>query len=206
LPELPEAKRERFHKEYKLKKDQVEILINDPDLAEYFEEAVSEEKEEKPAPVGEARSAKERPTAVVQTLFNYLVTDIVGTISAKGMGIKVLREKIPPHHFAHVGVLIEEGKLSSRMAKDLIEEMLQTGLDPEEIINQKGMVQVSDEDSLKKAIEEVITENPAALEDYKKGKGNAVQFLVGKAMAKLQGKGNPQAIQKLLAEVLTKLQ
>ncbi|MBI4159612.1 Asp-tRNA(Asn)/Glu-tRNA(Gln) amidotransferase subunit GatB [Candidatus Wolfebacteria bacterium] len=188
VPELPKEKRVRFKKEYDLASDQVEILTGDPALADYFERAASELK-------------AQLPTTNYQLLVNYLTTDLLGSLNRTGSRIN--DAKVMPEHLAHLTALISQGELSSRMAKDILGEMLETGLDPEEIVKTKGMVQISDEESLKKAIEEVIAENPEAVADYKKGKGNAAQFLVGQTMARLKGKGNPQAINRLVGEVLT---
>jgi len=190
MPELPEAKRERFRKEFKLSQDQVETLVGDPSLAKYFEEAASE-------------LAAEHPASNTQLLYNYLTSDLVGLVNKAGIPFKSV--KISPENLAELVAKIEKGELSSRMAKDVLALMFESGRDPDDIIEEKGMVQVNDEDSLRVAIESVISENPEAVADYKKGKGNAVQFLVGQTMAKLRGKGNPQAIFTLIGEELTKL-
>jgi aspartyl-tRNA(Asn)/glutamyl-tRNA(Gln) amidotransferase subunit B len=101
---------------------------------------------------------------------------------------------------ADLVILITKGNLSSRMAKDILTEMYEKGLDPRNIINEKGITQVTDERTIAKAIKEVLAENLKAVEDYKKGKGNALQFLFGKVMIKLEGQGNPEAIKKSLEE------
>lgn len=189
IPELPEAKRKRFVNEYGLIVNQVEILVSDRYLAQYFEEAASELK-------------SQAPNSKYQTLFNYLTSDLLGLMNQEGIGITDL--KITPEYLAHLVALIEKSELSSRMAKDILLEMFKTGLDPHEIIKEKGISQVSDEDVIKKSIREVIAENPAALADYKKGKGNALQFLIGKTMAKLKGQGNPEVISRLLKEFFMK--
>ena len=191
IPELPEAKRERFIKEYNLEPQQAEILISDRHLAEYFEESVSELTEE----IGD----KNRN---IQLLFNYLSSDIKGLMNEQKVGIKELN--ITPENFSDLIVLISKSEISSRSAKDILREMFLTGFDPRQIIEQKGLKQISDEESLKKIIEEIIKENPKAIEDYKKGKENALQFLIGCAMAKLKGKGNPDILRKLFVDYLSK--
>ena len=188
IPEMPAQKRERFIKEYGLSTSQVEILVSDRRLAQYFEEAVSELK-------------SQEPNSKLQTLFNYLTSDLLGLINQEGIGLNEL--KIKPEGLAHLAALIDKGELSSRMAKDILLQMFQTGLDPHEIIKEKGISQVSDEEVIKKAIQEVVAENPTAVADYEKGKQNALQFLIGKTMAKLKGQGNPEIISKLLNEELT---
>ena len=83
------------------------------------------------------------------------------------------------------------------MAKDVLNKTFKTGLDPENIIKNENLAQVSDESKLKAMVLEIIKENTTAVDDYKKGKENALQFLVGKAMAKLKGRGNPQVLSDL---------
>ncbi|MBI3638548.1 Asp-tRNA(Asn)/Glu-tRNA(Gln) amidotransferase subunit GatB, partial [Candidatus Wolfebacteria bacterium] len=188
IPELPAQKRERFADEYGLIPKQAEILAGNHFLAQYFEEAASELKAQIPA-------------TNYQSLINYLTSDLLGLMKKEGVNIEEL--KIKPEHLAHLVSLIKTGDLSSRMAKDILLEMVKTGLDPHEIIKEKGISAVSDEDVIKKSIEDVIAENPTAVEDYKKGKENAKQFLIGKTMAKLKGQGNPEVINKVLDEMLT---
>ena len=110
------------------------------------------------------------------------------------IGIKELN--ISPENFADLVVLAIKGEISSRIAKDLIVEMHKSGADSRQIVEEKGWNQISDEAEIEKIIQEVINENPAAVEDYKKGKQNIIQFLIGKAMAKLKGRGNPEKLKK----------
>ncbi len=188
IPELPQQKRERFIKEYGLKPEQTEIFIENRDLAGYFEAAVSELKLESPEAGAYRRN--------IQLLYNYLVSDIKGFLNERGIDIK--RLNITPKNFADLIVLVVKGEISSRIAKDLIMEMHKNGADPRQIIEEKGLSQISDEAEIEKIIQEVVDENPSAIEDYKKGKQNIIQFLIGKAMAKLKGRGNPEKIKKLL--------
>ena len=191
IPELPAQKRERFVKEYNLDEEQAEVIINDRYLAEYFEESVSELTEE----MGDKNKN-------IQLLLNYLSSDIKGLMNEQKIAIKELN--ITPENFSDLIVLISSGEISSRSAKDILKEMFLTGLDPHQIIEQKGLKQVSDETSLKQTVEEIIKENPKAVEDYKKGKENALQFLIGRAIAKLKGKGNPDILRRLFGDYLSK--
>ncbi len=188
IPELPQQKRERFIKEYGLKSDQIEIFIQDHDLANYFEESVSE--------LGEELGGANKKGEAINTLFNYLTSDIKGLTNELEIGINLLN--IAPENFADLIVLIIKGEISSRIAKDLIREMHKSGVDPRQIIKEKVWNQVFDEAEIEKIIQEVINENPSAVEDYKKGKQNIIQFLIGKAMAKLKGRGNPEKLKELL--------
>ncbi|MDP3052904.1 MAG: Asp-tRNA(Asn)/Glu-tRNA(Gln) amidotransferase subunit GatB [bacterium] len=187
LPELPAAKRNRFEKEYGLTLAQAEILIEDNYIAGYFEKAVKELK---------LLASDYKP----QVLFNYLTSDFFGLITEQGISLK--ESKINPRQLAELTGLIIENKISSRIAKDVLGEMFLSGLNPRQIIQEKGLSQISDEAIIKKTIEEVIMENSAALSDYRKGKANALQFLIGQAMKKLKGQANPEILKNLFEESL----
>ena len=114
------------------------------------------------------------------------------------IGIESL--KITPENFSDLIILVIKSEISSRIAKDLIKDMHLTGNDPRQIIEEKGLGQVSDEGIIKKAVEEIIAENPTAANDYRQGNENVLQFLIGKSMAKLKGRGNPEKIKKIIRE------
>ncbi len=194
IPELPAKKRERFMKEFELTPEQAEILTNEPRLAEYFEKSVSEFFSEIP----EDGDKNKR----VKILFNYLTSDFKGLMNEMGQDIGDI--KIIPENFADLIVLIVKGEISSRLAKDILREMAASGLDPRRIIAEKGLAQISDNETILRAIEETIKANPKAAEDYKKGKGAAFQFLIGQTMARLKGQANLELLKKLLAESLSK--
>ena len=189
IPELPDAKRERFIKEYGLSEKQMEVLIENRELAKYFEESMSELK-------------SQNTNLKLQTLYNYLTSDLLGLMNQKRIGFEDL--KTTPEHFAHLIALVEKKEISSRMAKDILLQMFKTGSDPHQIMKEEGMAAVHDEDIILKAVKEVLGENPSAIADYKKGKMNALQFLIGKTMARLNGQGNPVVIQKILEKELIK--
>jgi aspartyl-tRNA(Asn)/glutamyl-tRNA(Gln) amidotransferase subunit B len=189
IPELPEQKRNRLIEEYGLVKNEAGLLVSDLEASSYFEEAVSELRLQ-------ASGVK------LQTLFNYFSSDLRGLMNEAGIGWQEL--KITSEHLAHLVALIEKKEITSRIAKDVLKEMFDTGRDPEQIIKEKGLNQISDEDIIKKAAEEVIQENSSAVEDYKNGKNNVLQFLVGKVMAKLKGRGEPSVISQTLVRLLTK--
>ena len=191
LPELPDQKRERFAKEFLLNPEQIEILISDPELSHYFEKSVSE--------LFSGKSELEK-TKSIQLLFNYLTSDLKGLINEKNITAAEL--KITPENFADLVVLIIKNEISSRTAKDVLKEMNETGLDPRQIIEKKGLSQISDKESIERTIKEVMAENPAAVSDYKGGKETALQFLIGKSMAKLKGRGNPEMVKNILKEFL----
>jgi aspartyl-tRNA(Asn)/glutamyl-tRNA(Gln) amidotransferase subunit B len=187
LPELPEAKRHRFVQEFGLPQAQAETLTIDKEFAEYFEEAASELK---------ALS----PQADFQTLANYLASDFRGLM--KNAGIELNAVKIPPEHIAHLVALISDGKLTSRLAKNVLGKMFQTGEDPENLIKSEGIELMRGVDELGKIADEVIAGNAKSVTDFKKGKQNALQFLVGQMMAKTKGKAEPNIARQLLLEKL----
>ena len=193
--ELPEQKRERFKKEYGLDHASVEFFVVNKSLSEYYEKVVSEfeewtEEEEK----GEAHKKAAKLVA------NYLISDIQGLLSGKEF---VETEfKITPENFAEFIKMIYKNEISSKVAKMVLADMLNTGADPSTIVDENNWRQMSDDSELEKIIKEVIEKNPKAVEDYKAGKQNAAQFLAGQVMAKTRGTAKPDKVQELLSELL----
>jgi len=183
VPELPAQKRARFEKEYGLLANQTEILIEDRGLAQYFEESASELRTKLPIPD-------------YQLLLNYFSSDMRGLMNEQKITVKELN--ITPENFADLIVLLSKGEISSRSAKDILKEMFLTGLDPKQIIQQKGLTQISDDAIIERIIEEITRENPKAVEDYKKGQKNALQFLIGQAMKKLKGRADPKILKEAM--------
>ncbi len=197
LPELPVVKRERFVKEYELDKSQVELLISEPQFASFFEEAASELKEMGiNSDVRRKAKSESRPERRdYQLLLNYLTTDVRGLLG----GATLEDSKFNPEHLAHLVKLLGESKITSRQAKDMLAKMFANNADPEEILKDESQYAVSDSSELEFVVRQIIAETPKAVEDFKKGKTASMQFLIGKAMEKLKGRGNP-AIFKTLFE------
>jgi aspartyl-tRNA(Asn)/glutamyl-tRNA(Gln) amidotransferase subunit B len=191
IPELPQKKRERLKKEYGLDKKSIEIFVKDKDFGEYFEKVVSEFDPNLP---------KEKLSRLVKLATNYLITDLLGLL--KERSIKGEDFLITPENFAEFIALIEEGKISSKIAKTVLEEMFKTGADPSHIIEEKKLVLISDRSEIEKIAREVISENQRAVLDFKKGKEAALQFLIGQVMKKTQGKANPQLTREVLMKIL----
>lgn len=185
LPELPQEKCARFMKEYGLSMEDADQLVDDRTWAAYFEEAISE--------LGEKITGDKQKAQ--QLAFNYLTSDLRGILVAVGGDISAT--KITPENFADLIVLICDGKISSRSAKDMLAKMNMTGADPKELLANEGFAQVSDDRALEELAQKIIAENPKVIADVKRGKGGAIQFLVGKAMASLRGRGNPQKLQEI---------
>ena len=193
LPELPQHKRERFQREYGLDETTAEILIYNKPLGEYFEKVISE------LP---PHLVKDDLAKLIKLSCNYLISDLQGLL--KGDSVASNKFLITAENFAEFIDLIYHGEISSKIAKMVLEEMFRTGGDPSNIIEEKGLIQISDEGEINKVINEVIKANPKVVEDYKAGKQTALQFLVGQVMARTKGKANPQSANKLLQETLTK--
>jgi aspartyl-tRNA(Asn)/glutamyl-tRNA(Gln) amidotransferase subunit B len=194
IPELPHQREERFGREYELDEKNVEILVYNKNLGEYFEKVVSE------LP---SNLTKDELLKMIKLASNYLITDLQGLI--KGENLLVERLLITPENFAEFITLIFEGKISSKIAKMVLVEMFKTGADPSHIIEEKGLTQITNEAEIKKIIKEVVSKNPKAVEDFKKGKENAPQFLIGQIMNVSKGKVSPQIVNKLLKAELTKI-
>jgi len=194
LPELPAQKRTRFTKEYGLDEKQTELLVGDPAMANYFEAAVSELHEVLADAKGSAVTQGDDRTAVA-TLYNYLTSDLRGLMNQDGTNF--IDIKIDPEHLAHLAALIEQKKITSRQAKDMLAKMFATGADPEEIMKSDNIVITSDETEVEVVVLAIIAENHAAVADYKKGKIASLQFLIGKAMGKLKGKARPEMLKDL---------
>jgi len=187
VPELPKEKRVRFAKEFNLDPDRVEILVSDMDMSNFFEEAVSE------------LQALD-PKLSIQMLFNYLTSDLLGLIREAKVTFK--ESKINPEHLAHLISLIDKGRVLSRGAKDILKKMFETGFDPEAIMESEDLGTISNKKDLEKTIKEVIAEQEKAVADYKKGKEASLKFMVGTAMGKLKGRGDPKTLEELFKKAL----
>jgi len=193
IPELPQQRRERLAKEYKLDKKSIEVFVQNKDLGEYFEKVISEFDPNLP---------REKLFQLIKLATNYLITDLQGLLKrASVTGEDFL---ITPENFAQFITLIYDGKISSKIAKQVLSEMFSTGADPSHIIEEKGLTQITDVAEIEKIIKEVISKNKKAVEDFKKGKDNAFQYLIGQIMARTKGKANPQIVRDILQKTLTK--
>ena len=204
LVELPNQRRERFKKLYNLPEHDIEVLTVSKQLGDYFERVVSELK------VWDKLSHLKKPPIeheekLTKLAANYLITELAKLLYERGTGVEEMEHiKITPDNFAEFIVRIYEQEVSSSGAQVLLKEMFETGEDPSVIIEKKDLAQVSDVEELVKAAQEVITENPKPVEDYKKGKKESLQFLVGLVMKKTKGKANPQVAREVLEKELLK--
>ena len=191
IPELPQQKRGRLSREYELDEKSIEFFVFNKDLGEYFEKVVSE---------FDPRLSHEKLFNLIKLASNYLITDLQGLL--KGASVSGEDFLITPENFAEFITLIYEGKISSKTAKIILEEMFKTGADPSQIIEEKGLVLIIDKAEIEKIVKKVISENQKAIQDFKKGKENALQFLIGQVMAETKGKANPEIINKIFKKLL----
>ena len=141
-----------------------------------------------------------KPQEAYKLLRNYMLSEFTRTLDEQKLTIDTM--KLDPENFAELITLVYEKKISSSAAKELLAHMVLYGGDPTEIAKDKDLFQMSDAGELEAAVKSVVEENPGPVAEYKSGKTNALQFLVGQAMKKTKGKGNPGALRDLLEETL----
>jgi len=195
LPELPQQKRIRFKEEYLLPDNDVEVFINNKDLAGYFEGVISDLDEWRK---NKKREFKENREKMIGLTANYLINALPRAIEELKLKDYDLIEKITQENFAEFIILTGNKVISSAATHAVLLEMLKTGVDPSHILGEKDLTQISDEGQLGQIADEVIKNNPKAIDDYRAGKQNALQFLAGQVMKETRGRANPQVIQEIL--------
>jgi len=191
IPELPAQKRMRFKEEYGLESKDIEIFVSNKDLGEYYEQVISE--------LG--TWVKNGNLSELSRLSaNYISTDLQGLLNGKSVEDNDF--KITAENFAEFISLIKEGKISSKIAKQVLDEMYKTGADPSHIIEEKGLIQIEGEGEIEKIVKEIISKNQKAVEDFRGGKEASLQFLVGQVMAATKGLAKPDAAREILKKLL----
>ena len=192
IPELPQSRRERLKREYVLGEQEIEIFVQNKGLGEYFEKVVSE---------FSPRLLREEILKLIKLAANYLISDLQSLLSGRSVTDKDF--KITPENFAEFIDLIAQGTISSKIAKAVLQEIFITGGDPSNIIKEKGLTQITGAKEIEAAVQTVIAQNHQAVADFKKGKGNALQFLIGKVMLETRGKASPEVTGDLLKKLLS---
>lgn len=182
LPELPLVKRERFVREYQIPAYDAGVLTADKALALYYEDVV-------------------KLCGKPKQVSNWVMGDVLRFLNEEKRDIRQC--PISAKSLADMITLIEEGAISGKMAKDVIDDMYKTGKPPQEIIKEKGLVQITDEGELILTISAIIEASPNQLKDYRSGKEKLFGFFVGQVMKATQGKANPQLVNDLLKKMLT---
>jgi aspartyl-tRNA(Asn)/glutamyl-tRNA(Gln) amidotransferase subunit B len=184
MPELPEARRQRFVKEYALSEYDAGILTATRALADLFEEAAKLS--------GQAKIAA-----------NWIMGDLLRFYKDGNVDLKDLSSSpVTPKMLAGMIALVEKGTISGKIAKTVMEEMYRSGKDPHRIIEEQGLVQISNTDEIEKIIEKVIGENPKPVEQYRLGKTGNLGFFVGQVMKATGGRANPQTVNEILKKRL----
>ncbi len=184
LPELPDARKERYMKEFGLSSEDAVFMTNDKATADYFEKTVAEGAD---------------PKAAV----NWLMGEFAGQLSKDG--IEMDKAPVSASDLAGLLKLIAEGTISGKIAKKVFAIMWKDGGSAADIVKEQGLVQISDTNELQALVEKVVSENPKAIEDFKAGKKKAVGALVGQIMKATKGKANPRVINELLNKKLQSL-
>jgi len=190
LPELPQPKRKRFEEEYNLPIDDINILVNSKGLSDYFEQVISELNTWL-----KIKSISDKQPLIKLTV-NYVLTELQKLLSSTKTKIKNC--KISSENFAEFITLIHQKEISSSAAQSVLKEMFETSADPSHIIETKNLKQVNDKDTLTGIVKQVIKDNSKPVDDFKLGKENALQFLVGKVMANSKGQANPEVVKEIL--------
>ncbi len=181
LPELPDAKKARFMEEYQLPAYDAEIITSSRKLAEFFEAC-----------------CKRLPKP--KLVSNWIMTEVLRELNREGKEIDETR--LSPENFTTLLKLLDEGVISAPAAKKVFAEMYATGRDPQEIVEEKGLKQESDEAALLEICQRVLEAHPKEVEKYKKGKKNVLGFFVGQVMRETRGKANPKVVNQLLTKLL----
>lgn len=181
MPELSEEKEKRFIKEYKLSDYDANVLSVDPNLSNFFEEVV-------------VRSRNPKLAA------NWIMGELSAFLNKENLSI--LETKVDSINLGNLLSRIEDSTISGKIAKEIFEEMWNSKKSPDEIIEEKGLKQVTDSSEIKKVINQVLEQNQSQLEQYKSGKEKLFGFFVGQVMKASRGKANPEQVNKLLEERL----
>ncbi len=182
LPELPQARCGRFQSEYGLPAYDADVLTAERDLAEYYERAVA---------------AYDQP----KKLSNWIMTEFVRELNQSGK--RAAEAPLRAEALAGLVRLVEEGRISGKMGKDIFPDLFATGQDPEAYIKERGLVQISDTSALEAAVDEVLSACPDEIASFKAGNAKLIGFFVGQVMKKTKGQANPKLVNELLRSRLS---
>ncbi|MFC0213585.1 Asp-tRNA(Asn)/Glu-tRNA(Gln) amidotransferase subunit GatB [Paenibacillus chartarius] len=184
IPELPDARKARYTAEYGLPSYDAEVITASMKVADLFEDSLKATKDAK-------------------AVANWIMGDLLGYLNANNLeldDVKLTGESLG----AMIG-LIEKGTISNKIAKTVFKSMLETGKSPQQIVEEQGLVQISDEGAIKAIVDQIVANNPQSVADYKAGKEKAIGFLVGQIMKETKGKANPGLVNQLLVDALKAL-
>ncbi len=182
LPELPDKRKQRFINEYGLPEYDAKVLTSEKATADYFEKIV-------------------RKTKHYKTASNWVMGDVAAYVNEHKIDISVF--PVSPDNLAKLINLIHENVISSKIAKEIFPEMIKSGSDPEVIVNEKNLVQITDTAALEEIIKKVLSDNPSQVEQFKAGKEKVFGFFVGQVMRATKGKANPKLVNEILRKELS---
>ncbi len=185
LPEMPEQAQQRLAEVYGLPEYDAALLTLTPENLDFFDRCVQDYLDAK-------------------TISNWMMGEFSRLLNQNNQEIGDSR--LTPDHLVQMLRLVDDGTISGKMAKTVFEDMFNSGQSPQEIIKEKGLVQISDADTLLPLIEEIVGANPKVVEDYKSGKGKAMGFFVGQIMKATKGQANPALVNELLIKALDRIQ
>ena len=183
LPELPESRKQRYLEEYNLSEKDAKLLTSSKYLSDLFEGAVK---------------VCNNPKAVN----NWIISDISRILNETET--EPISIPFDSNQLGKLVILIDKGTISSSIGKKVLVELFENPRDPEDIIKEKGWIQISDEGAIKEVVMKILESNPQSIADYKAGKDKALGFLVGQAMKETKGKANPQMLNKMFLGELKK--
>ena len=183
LPELPESRKQRYLQDYKLSPKDANLITSSKYLSDLFEDAIK---------------VCNNPKAVN----NWIISDISRILNETEMD--PIEIPFDANQLGKLVILIDNGTISSSIGKKVLVELFENPRDPEDIIKEKGWIQISDEGAIKEVVLKILEANPQSIADYKAGKDRALGFLVGQAMKETKGKANPQMLNKMFLEELNK--
>ena len=190
IPELPSEKREKLISLYNLKDQNVDFFVQDQEMNYFFEDVISLLKKS---------VSQEKLVRAINLTVNYLTTDVKGLINKTGKKIN-----FSSNNFAKFILLINDQKISSKIAKNVLDKMFNTGESSSSIIEKEGLSCMDDEQEIKDIVDDTLLKNQKAVTDFKSGKENALQFLIGQVMARTKGRADLKKVTKFLKEEIKK--
>ena len=181
LPELPDAKKERYINEYNLKHDDAEIISSNTSLSVFFEKSIADQNSQ------------------YQLNANFILSEIIGLCKKN---VDISDAPIKPEHVSKLIKYIIDDKISSKQAKDILNSIWGGVSDVDEIIKSKNIEQVSDAGILSKQAQKILEKHPKEVQDYKNGKDKLMGFFVGQIMKEMKGKANPKILNQILNKLL----
>jgi aspartyl-tRNA(Asn)/glutamyl-tRNA(Gln) amidotransferase subunit B len=184
MPELPEERRDRFINQYSLPRYDADILTSSRELADYYESIL-------------------KVTDDYKSASNWVMTEVLKNINDQK--ISVAQFPVSANNIGKLINMINENLISGKIAKDIFPEMLKTNRDPNEIVKEKNLMQITDTSEIENAIDKILSSNPKQVEEFLSGKDKVLGFFVGQIMKETKGKANPQIVNELLNKKLNEM-